>query len=123
MKIGVITLPLFTNYGGILQAYALQKGLQTQTFSGKKQLIAPPQLFRCMIIDCSFMDLRSLLVLSIILESIILKPEKEETDVYWTRQRTCNAQQRIQQECIWLHSVVWQTESWKNRTDKRILQR
>ena len=41
-----------------------------------------PLLFRCMIIDCSFMDLCSLLVLSIILESIILKPEKEETDVY-----------------------------------------
>lgn len=28
MKIGVITLPLHTNYGGILQAYALQRVLQ-----------------------------------------------------------------------------------------------
>ena len=28
MKIGVITLPLFTNYGGILQAYALQHALK-----------------------------------------------------------------------------------------------
>lgn len=29
MKIGIITLPLHNNYGGILQAYALQKVLQT----------------------------------------------------------------------------------------------
>ena len=28
MKIGILTLPLHTNYGGILQAYALQKYLQ-----------------------------------------------------------------------------------------------
>lgn len=28
MKIGIVTLPLFTNYGGILQAYALQKTLK-----------------------------------------------------------------------------------------------
>lgn len=28
MKIGIITLPLHTNYGGILQAYALQTILE-----------------------------------------------------------------------------------------------
>src|SRR5690606_24486793 len=28
MKIGILTLPLHTNYGGILQAYALQKALK-----------------------------------------------------------------------------------------------
>ena len=28
MKIGIITLPLHNNYGGILQAYALQRVLQ-----------------------------------------------------------------------------------------------
>lgn len=28
MKIGILTLPLHTNYGGILQAYALQIILQ-----------------------------------------------------------------------------------------------
>ena len=28
MKIGIVTLPLHTNYGGILQAYALQTILQ-----------------------------------------------------------------------------------------------
>ncbi len=27
MKIGILTLPLHTNYGGLLQAYALQKYL------------------------------------------------------------------------------------------------
>lgn len=30
MKIGIITLPLHNNYGGILQAYALQETLQRQ---------------------------------------------------------------------------------------------
>lgn len=29
MKIGIVTLPLFTNYGGILQAFALQKALES----------------------------------------------------------------------------------------------
>ena len=28
MKIGILTLPLHTNYGGILQAYALQTVLE-----------------------------------------------------------------------------------------------
>ena len=28
MKIGILTLPLYTNYGGILQAYALQTVLE-----------------------------------------------------------------------------------------------
>ena len=28
MKIGILTLPLHTNYGGILQAYALQTFLE-----------------------------------------------------------------------------------------------
>ena len=30
MKIGILTLPLHTNYGGILQAYALQTGEMSQ---------------------------------------------------------------------------------------------
>ena len=29
MRIGILTLPLHTNYGGILQAYALQDGIGT----------------------------------------------------------------------------------------------
>lgn len=28
MRIGILTLPLHTNYGGILQAYALQTALE-----------------------------------------------------------------------------------------------
>lgn len=28
MRIGILTLPLHTKYGGILQAYALQTGLE-----------------------------------------------------------------------------------------------
>lgn len=30
MKIGILTQPLFSNYGGVLQAYALQAYLQKQ---------------------------------------------------------------------------------------------
>ena len=35
MRIGILTLPLHTNYGGILQAYALQTVLERQTGNRK----------------------------------------------------------------------------------------
>ena len=35
MKIGILTLPLHTNYGGILQAYALQTVLGRMVSSQK----------------------------------------------------------------------------------------
>lgn len=49
MKIGIITLPLHTNYGGILQAYALQKVLENMghdvtIISGKVKKIKVPVL-------------------------------------------------------------------------------
>ena len=46
MKIGILTLPLHSNYGGILQAYALQKILQSLghcaiVFNVEKKYISP----------------------------------------------------------------------------------
>ena len=46
MKIGILTLPLHTNYGGILQAYALQTvlermGHQVVVFNHKRQFFFP----------------------------------------------------------------------------------
>jgi hypothetical protein len=47
MKIGILTLPLHTNYGGILQAYALQNVLENMgheviIISGKVKKIKIP---------------------------------------------------------------------------------
>ena len=50
MKIGILTLPLHTNYGGILQAWALQTVLERMghevSVIGRKRQLHPSFAFR-----------------------------------------------------------------------------
>lgn len=48
MRIGIFTLPIYWNYGGTIQAYALQQILKTmghEVFVLKHQPVSPPQRF------------------------------------------------------------------------------
>ena len=47
MRVAIITLPLHTNYGGILQAYALKKAVESlghtaEVLDRKCKLVLPP---------------------------------------------------------------------------------
>ena len=48
MRVAIITLPLHTNYGGILQAYALKKSIEALGHSAdvidrKCKIVPPPR--------------------------------------------------------------------------------
>lgn len=85
MRIGVITLPLNTNYGGILQAYALQKVLTSLGHDVKtidfNRIVNLPQSTKYLIY------LKRAFLHYVMKKDIAIKPDVEENNLWKNRTR------------------------------------
>jgi hypothetical protein len=80
MKIGIFTLPLHTNYGGILQAYALQKVLRDMGHDA--WLINREKNFKLSLLKAPFVYLRRLIRKFILFrkDAVIFLEQKKRTE-------------------------------------------
>lgn len=80
MKIGILTLPLHTNYGGILQAYALQTVLERM--GHKVVVLDKPRNFYLGVIRQTLAMMKRVFLRYVMLKNVKMLPERERKMKY-----------------------------------------